>query len=332
MPLRSFILAGLFLPLISCGVTTKPLELFNAGLDSEHHPSGEGWELVWHDEFNEGQLDRSKWEPEISCWGGGNNEKQCYTDRPENIIVENGVLKLRAQPEEFEGPEFPQGYELQGHETQGRSLKKPFTSGKVRTRGRASWRYGRISARMKLPKGQSTWPAFWMLPAENLYGGWPLSGEIDIMEAVNLGARCDDCNASTQEIHTSGALHFGDKWPNNTFVSQKKPLANIDALDEFHEFSLEWKEGQMRWFVDGEMFFTATQDDWHAPSASADSDPNAPFDQAFYLMLNLAVGGNYPDNFNEKQFNPASFPSELWVDWVRVYACADNEETRSKCM
>jgi beta-glucanase (GH16 family) len=299
------------LTMTACGAMAKQAE---SDRHSEYHPRGQGWALVWSDEFNGQALDRTKWTAEESCWGGGNNEKQCYTDRPENIVVEDGVLKLKAQQEDFQGLEFPQG-----HAPRGDIITKTFTSGKLRTKGLASWKYGRISARMKLPKGQSTWPAFWMLPADDVYGGWPLSGEIDIMEAVNLGASCDDCGPAGQEIHTSAALHFGDKWPGNRFITQKRPLASLDAIDHFHEFALEWSAGEMSWFVDGEKYFTASQDDWHSAAAAAADNPEAPFDHPFYLMVNLAVGGNYPDGVNEKAFNAASFPSELWVDWVRVY-------------
>jgi len=294
---------------------------------SQYHPKNKGWSLVWNDEFNTSEIDRTKWEPEVSCWGGGNNEHQCYTDRSENIKVEEGALKLIARPESFKGPEFPQGFE-----DRGKTISRNYTSGKLRTRGKASWKYGRISARMKLPKGQSTWPAFWMMPADDVYGGWPLSGEIDIMEAVNLGAVCDDCEHEAVNIHTSGALHFGKAWPDNEFITQKRSLESLESADQFHEFALEWGEGQMSWFVDGEKFFTSNQDDWFTETTSKSDNPNAPFDKGFYLMLNLAVGGNYPDKNNEKQFNPASFPSELWIDWVRVYQCAEDANTGRACL
>lgn len=290
-------------------------------------PDNKGWVFVWGDEFAGAVLDRNKWEPEVSCWGGGNNEHQCYTDRPENIRIEDGVLKLIARPERFRGPSLPQGVEDRGP-----NVTRDYTSGKVRTRNKASWKYGRMSARIKLPKGQSTWPAFWMMPEDDVYGSWPLSGEIDIMEAINLGAACDDCDDSDVEIRTSGALHFGKTWPDNEFVTQSRSLENLRAIDEFHEFALEWGEGKMNWFVDGELFFTATTDDWYTTSVSASENANAPFDQAFHLMFNLAVGGRYPDMNNEKKFNPSSFPNELWVDWVRVYQCKADQETGRACL
>lgn len=317
--------------LVSCGVETQAnIPGLSKGqaqpLMSDYHPQDKGWKLIWGDEFNAPDLDRAKWEPEVSCWGGGNNERQCYTDRPENIVIEDGLLKLKAQREQFRGPEFPQGFE-----DRGRDITRDYTSGKLRTRGKASWKYGRISARIKLPKGQSTWPAFWMLPIDEAYGGWPLSGEIDIMEAVNLGAICEDCGDSPSEYRTSAALHFGKAWPENVFVTKKRFLDNPKAIDGFHEFAVEWGEGQFNWFVDGEKFFSVTADDWYSGAADKADNINAPFDKSFYLMLNLAVGGNYPDKLNENSFNPSSFPNELWVDWVRVYQCENDMETGRAC-
>ena len=300
---------------------TESSSVQNSRLESK------GWVQVWGDEFNLPDLDRSKWEAEVSCWGGGNNEQQCYTDRSENIFLEDGILKIRAQREDVEGPKYPQDYHDRGP-----TLTRRYSSGKVRTRERASWKYGRIEARMKLPKGQSTWSAFWMLPSDDIYGGWPLSGEIDIMEVVNLGAICDDCNEANVEFRTSAALHFGKKWPDNVFITDKHSLASLKAADDYHEFAVEWGEGHIDWFVDGKKFFSATSDDWFTDAVKKSDNVNAPFDQAFYLMFNLAVGGNLPDSNNEKRFNPSSFPRELWIDWVRVYQCSTDREQGLICM
>jgi len=328
----SFALSSVMLT--ACGVETQADSLGGSKnktspktLASDFHPQNKGWQFIWGDEFSTPDLDRAKWEPEISCWGGGNNERQCYTDRVENIIIEDGVLKLKAQREQVRGPEFPQGFKDRGG-----NITRDYTSGKLRTRGKASWKYGRISARIRLPKGQSTWPAFWMLPSDDVYGGWPLSGEIDIMEAVNLGAICKDCGEGQSEYRTSAALHYGQAWPDNVFVTKKRFLDNPAAIDKFHEFAVEWGEGKFSWFVDGEKFFSVTADEWYSGAVEKEDNINAPFDQNFYLMLNLAVGGNYPDKLNEDKFNPASFPSELWVDWVRVYQCKNDLETGRACL
>ena len=152
------------------------------------------------------------------------------------------------------------------------------------------------------------------------------------MEAVNLSAVCTDCDDADIEFRTSAALHFGQAWPDNVFIAEKRRLASLAAADDFHEFAVEWGEGHIDWFVDGEKFFSATSKDWYSNAIEKSDNENAPFDQTFYLMLNLAVGGNLPDTNNEKRFNPASFPNELWIDWVRVYQCSDDREQGLACM
>ena len=299
--------------------------LISVGGTHSSAAKSEDWTLVWSDEFDGESLDQSKWAGETSCWGGGNNERQCYTDRPENISVGEGHLKLTARQETFIGKKYPQDWADRGD-----NVTQPFTSGKIRSKGLASWKYGRFEARVKLPQGQSNWPAFWMLPEENTYGDWPLSGEIDIMEAINLGAKCDNCENSAQENRSSAALHFGQPWPENQFRTQKHTLPN--GAESYHVFALEWTEGKIDWFVDDQKILSMTENEWYTGAVSKDKNSLAPFDQPFYLMFNLAVGGNLPDNRNEKTFNANSFPSELLVDWVRVYQCKEDLETAKKCV
>jgi len=300
--------------LIICGVsiTLTACSLSKNAQNTAKSEVQQDWTLVWSDDFDGTELDPKKWTPETSCWGGGNNEKQCYTNRSENIEVSDGVLKITAKAEPFRGLKYPQDRaDRGGYVTQG------YTSGKVRTKGLAFWKYGRFEARIKLPQGQSTWPAFWMFPEENQYGEWPLSGEIDIMEAVNLGAECNDCGASILENRSSAALHFGRPWPNNKHQIKANKLPK--ETNAFHVFAVEWSEGKFDWFVDGEKFFSLTDQNWYTDTIDKDENRLAPFDQPFYLILNLAVGGDLPDNRNEKAFNPSSFPNDLTVDWVRVY-------------
>ncbi len=295
----------------------------------DYHPSNKGWVEVWRDDFEGTEIDRTKWELEVSCWGGGNNERQCYTDRERNVEVVNGLLWLKAYPEEFTGPQYPQGWP----DGRGDQVTQQYTSGKVRTRELADWTYGRFSARIKLPKGQGTWPAFWMLPADNIYGGWAASGEIDIMEAVNLGATCNDCEGDIGENRSSGALHFGGEWPNNTFLTDKNTLPGGDeAIDDYHVFSVEWGEGQIKWFVNDTLFMTLNSDQWSSGGVSKGDFPFAPFDQDFYLMFNLAVGGGLSEDHNDVGFNSDSFPNELLVDWVRVYQCDFDRADSRSCM
>lgn len=310
MTLRIVTLAVLSVLLAGCGRQSV------ASIAAETTKDGNSdWQLVWSDDFDGDSLDRSKWEPEESCWGGGNNERQCYTDRSDNIKIKDGILSLIAKPEIFTGLKYPQDWAHRGE-----LVTQPYTSGKLRTKGLASWQYGRFEARMKLPKGQSTWSAFWMMSEHDYYGLWPRSGEIDIMESVNLGAICDDCGDDGVENRISGALHFGKDWPENEFHTQEVELSSdVIPSESFHIFSIEWQKDKIDWFVDGERYVSLNATDWSTATVSKEDNAYAPFDQPFYVMLNLAVGGNLPDGRNEQQFNPYSFPAELLVDWVRVY-------------
>lgn len=294
----------------------------------DYHPTNKGWFLAWSDEFNGNELDTANWEIEVSCWGGGNDERQCYTDRERNVEVVNEVLRLVAYPETFTGPEFPQNFPDRGSQ-----ITQNYTSGKVRTIGLHDWKYGRFEARVKLPQGQGTWPAFWMMPANSEYGTWPLSGEIDIMETVNLGANCTDCGNSEVENRAVGSLHFGSLSPNNQYINAKMALPGGEAgLDNYHVFAVEWGEGRFNWFVNGELYQTRTADDWFTDAVDKTENENAPFDKNFYLMFNFAVGGNYPENTNENRFESDSFPSQLLIDWVRVYQCEFDGTSGLSCM
>ncbi len=286
------------------------------------------WHLVWSDDFNGTALDRTKWNPEVSCWGGGNNERQCYVDRSENVNVENGILRLIAKEGEHVGPLFPEG--MKG--APGGEEVQPYTSGKVRTKDLAAFKYGRFSARIKLPEGQGTWPAFWMMPEASVYGDWPLSGELDIMEAVNLETPCEACPGGV-ERRTSGALHFGAQIPNNEYLFLKTAGRRAPGpSQEWRVYSVEWAEGIIQWLVDGEIFLRLEADDWHTAAVDPQENPNAPFDQPFYLMLNLAVGGNLAEKSNGQGFDPKSFPAEMQVDWVRVEQCREDWQTGLPCL
>lgn len=287
---------------------------------------GAEWRLVWSDEFDGDALDPAKWTPEESCWGGGNDERQCYTGRTANVRIENGSVVLAARPEAHEGPLNPAHYGGANDETG----RQEYTSGKIITFGKADWRYGRFSARIKLPAGQGAWSAFWMMPTESAYGAWPRSGEIDIMEAVNIDTPCADCRGGV-EHRTSGALHFGDLAPANTYLTsmadQQKPAG---PADEWHVYTLEWAEGVLQWFVDDKIFMRLDENDWWTGAESKDA--RAPFDRPFYLNLNLAVGGRLAEDSNSKGFDPKTFPAEMLVDWVRVEQCAGDVETGRACL
>ena len=287
------------------------------------------WQLVWSDEFNADRLDKSKWKPEKSCWGGGNNERQCYTARPSNIQVSGGLLHLMARQEKFSGPDRPPELASMPNPT----VTQPFTSGKVRTRGIASWRYGKIEFRAKPPKGQGTWPAVWMMPADDHYGAWPLSGEIDILEGANLGARCTVCIGGVGENRMISALHFGSKPPRNEMQVTRPTLAD-KALpsDGFHVWTLEWGKGLMRFYLDGRLYWEVTADKWRTASPRAKGNPAAPFDQPFYIMANLAIGGKLAEENNDLGIVNGVVPAELQIDWIRIYQCSQDRDTGLACM
>ena len=245
-------------------------------------PTPEGWELVWHDEFDGTSIDLKKWEHEVNAQGGGNNELQYYTDRPENSYIENGHLVIQALKEHYTGPEGTREY----------------TSARLRTLRKGDWKYDRFDIKAKLPFGQGLWPAIWMLPSEWKYGGWAASGEIDIMELVGH---------EPNKVH--GTLHYGGEWPENVQSGKSYTLPQGSFADDFHLFTIEWDTTQFRWYVDGIFYQSQTQ--WHTTNAAYP----APFDQYFHLLLNVAVGGNWPGDPN----NSTVFPQQMVVDYVRVF-------------
>ena len=213
-------------------------------------------------------------ETSVSAAGIMNNNATLATSQ--NVEIADGNLILTARS------------------ASGLSQGRTYTSGRVQSRGKGDFTYGKFEARIKLPGGQGSWPAFWMLPTPSDgssggdYGTWAASGEIDIMEAVNLGATAPGCAAPCQDIH--GTLHFGGQWPNNAQTpSGSSTLTDIDA---FHTYAIEWYPDEMRWFLDGQQYHSRNQNEWY--SQGAPNDPNAPFDRDFHLILNLAVGGNWP--------------------------------------
>lgn len=281
------------------------------------------WELVWSDEFEGDAIDPAKWSFDVDCWGGGNNERQCYTDHSSNALVKDGSLVIRANREKTSGPAIPFHLRKEGEKVP--IATKPFTSARLVTRGKAAWRYGRIEVRAKLPQGQGTWPAIWMLPENDRYGRWAASGEIDILEAVNLGVPCKSCEGG-RESKILGTLHFGGEWPNNKYASSE--IEYPPVLDGFHTYMIEWRKGAINWQVDGKLFATKQSVDW---STTGSSDAGAPFDQPFHLILNLAIGGGLPESRNDKGVSLKNFPKEMLIDWVRVYQCQADPETGEAC-
>jgi beta-glucanase (GH16 family) len=247
-------------------------------------PELEGWRLVWNDEFNGPQIAGTKWEHEVRGDGCGNNELEYYTDRPGNSFIRDGALVIQAVKETYSGMDGTRQY----------------TSARMKTKNKGDWKYGRFEIRAKLPSGRGIWPAIWMMPTESAYGGWAASGEIDIMELLGH---------EPKKIY--GTLHYGGTWPNNTFKGGSNSLPSGSFAEDFHVFTLEWDTLEMRWYMDSLQYYKTRE--WF--SASAPENPRAPFDRKFYLILNVAVGGNWPGNPDAS----TPFPQEMVVDYVRVY-------------
>lgn len=276
-----------------------PTMAFSAKDETKEKSNKSEWSLIWSDEFEGKDIDRSKWTFDIGNWivdesgtgivaGWGNNEKEYYTDSNENAFVEDGKLVIQAKKEKIED-QFG-SYE--------------YTSAKLKSKGLFSKKYGRFDIKAKLPVGKGLWPAIWMLPEEDKYEGWAASGEIDIMESWG------------SKPHTvAGTLHYGETWPNNKYAGKEYELPKNRGIDSWHVYSLEWEPGELRWFVDGELF--QTQNNWYSKgknNATNFSYP-APFDQNFYLIMNLAVGGWFDGDPDEN----LSFPKKMEIDYVRVY-------------
>lgn len=251
----------------------------NAGYDAP--TSYPGYTLIWADEFTGGTLDNAAWTveggdgcPNICGWG--NNELEYYTGRPENLFFQDGKMLIEARKESFGG--------------------KNYTSSKLVSRGKKVFKYGRMDIRAKVPKGKGIWPAIWMLPQNNVFGGWPTSGEIDIMEYLGH---------ETNKVH--GTLHFGPG-PGSTQISRSFTLGGGAGFnDEFHVYSLEWKQDQIKILVDGNLYSTVNKPDVGAATW--------PFNEDFFFIINLAVGGNWPGAPDATTY----FPQWLIVDYVRVY-------------
>ncbi len=242
-------------------------------------PAGK-WQMVWNDEFDYiGLPDSTKWsyDTDGNSWGWGNNEAQHYTaSDSSNAYVKDGILTITAKIDSMGG--------------------KKYTSARLITKGKGDWLYGRFEIKAKLPTGLGTWPAIWMLPTDWEYGNWPASGEIDIME--NVGFMPDTIIGT---VHTESYNHMiGTQKTDSIYMPTN--------FTDFHVYSLEWEENEIRVFVDDAHYFTFNNE--------GKSFQEWPFDKRFHLLLNLAVGGNWG---GEKGVDDTLFPHRFYVDYVRVY-------------
>lgn len=258
------------------------LVMFVFGLICSITAYGQCPNLVWSDEFDGTSLNTTDWNYQtgdgcdINLCGWGNNEEQFYKE--ENVEVSGGTLKITAKRERNRGSRY--------------------TSARINTNGKQGFTFGRMEARIKLPAGGGLWPAFWMLSTNEPYGGWPQSGEIDIMEFVG-----------NQPEQVLGYIHYGDPSPNNQNQGNSFSLHEGNFYDDWHEFAVEWEATEIRWYVDGYLFSTKTP---------ADVAPyNWPFDSnnTMHFLLNVAVGGNLGGDVDD-----SIFPATMEVDYVRVYS------------
>jgi beta-glucanase (GH16 family) len=252
----------------------------------------DGYVLTWCDDFtgigdnvNERGIDLNKWGFQLGTGsqyglnGWGNNEQQFY--RSENASVSLGQLIIEAKLQTYGG--------------------MPYTSSRLYTKHTFAQTYGRFEALISLPVGQGLWPAFWLMPKDDIYGGWANSGEIDIMEA-----------RGRLPWEVSSALHYGGQWPNNSYTHKNYTFSNGQTISDFHLYAVEWDEDEFRFYVNDVLYHTVNH--WFNTGYAYP----APFDQDFYIILNLAVGGT----FDGGRLPPASLfdePVQMIVSYVRVY-------------
>lgn len=259
-------------PGVAAAVLACLMVLLPVGAGAQPAPAG--WVLDWSDEFDGDTLDRTKWVPELGEHGFGNGELQAYTDRAENVRVEDGQLVIEARRERFG--------------------QRDFTSARIKSAGLRERTHGRYEARIKIPRGQGIWPAFWLLGADIARSGWPRCGEIDVME-----------NIGKEPAIVHGTLH-GPGYSGEHAFGAPSTLDSGAFADAFHVFAVEWERGEIRWYRDGILYHRATP---------ASVPGEWVFEHPFFVILNLAVGGywpGYPDA-------ATSLPQRMLVDYVRVY-------------
>ncbi|MBR3039760.1 MAG: family 16 glycosylhydrolase [Lachnospiraceae bacterium] len=247
-------------------------------------PELEGYTLLWHDEFSGAAMDESIWSYDPHEPGWTNEELQEYTTSTENVFTRDGKMVLKAiKTTDENGNDY-------------------YTSGKIKSQNKEDFMYGKIVVSAKVPEGQGLWPAIWMMPTdESYYGQWPKCGEIDIMEVLG------------SDVTTAyGTVHYGEPH------AEQQGIVTLDSgsfAEDFHEYSVEWEPGEMRWYIDGNLYLTVN--DWFTAVAGEDEkEYPAPFNQTFFVQLNLAVGGTWPGNPDETtDFDNAEF----LIDYVRVY-------------
>ena len=293
------------------------------GAGSPYPPTdSENWnpEPVWRDEFDGNSLDGTKWTALNGGWGDeGQQVRNCYTRSDENINVSGGSLNLIGL------------YKPGATCTGGNTKTGNFTSGFVQTKNKAYFKYGYIEARIKMPKNKSTWPGFWMSPNNSPYSaGWPDWGEIDIVETKGSNRQFAASDAHWRDKNTPTG-QTGSHRNRQGVIPPSKFGTNNDTT-EWHTYGVKWTEGKLEYFIDGEWHHTITE----FKNSNSTGSPNGPFDQDFFLRLNLAIGGNYIDSPWDDPINSVGaangegFPATMSVDYVRVYEMRKPKEVEVK--
>jgi beta-glucanase (GH16 family) len=259
------------------------LVVCSAGQTSRHVSSE--WALAWNDEFNGpngSPVDSSKWVLETGGDGWGNQELEYYTSRPQNSYQQDGTLVIKVREEKYTGPD---------------GVTRNYTSARLKTQGKFSQAYGRFEARIKIPRGQGIWPAFWMLGSDVEKQGWPGCGEIDVME-----------NIGKEPALVHGTIH-GPGYSGVGGIGSAFALPGDQRFgDDFHVYTVEWEPRAIRFYVDSHLYATRTPD-------SLPKGTRWVYDHPFFLLLNVAVGGGWPGSPDAT----SAFPQTMLVDYVRVY-------------
>lgn len=247
------------------------------------HTALADWKLVWSDEFNGNSIDTNHWKFETGNHNGwGNNELEFYTSCPNNAYVSNGILHIVARQEATNG--------------------FAYTSARMKSEGLFSQKYGRFEFRAKFPYGKGFWPALWLMPQHSIYGGWPDCGEIDVVE-----------NRGDYPAVVQGTIHYAGPDGGHRQSTDLYTFAQGNGAGDFHTYLLEWTTNSISWYVDNQLY--ETQTNW----STANAPYPAPFNQPFYIIMNLAVGGIYDGNPDTN----TAFPGEMQVDYIRVYDKTD---------
>ncbi len=252
-------------------------------------PKGVKWKLTWSDEFNgsnDSAIDPSKWVIEVGGNGWGNHELEYYTNRPQNVFIKDGNLVIQARQESYTGAD---------------GMSRNYTSARLKTAGKFSQAYGRFEARIRIPSGQGMWPAFWMLGDDIGKAGWPACGEIDIMEKFGK---------EPSTVH--GTLHGPGYSATDGITAPYKLPEGRRFADDFHVFAVEWEANAIRFYADDALYVTRTRSDLPPGRKWV-------FDHPYFLLLNVAVGGDWPGNPDAT----TAFPQTMLVDYVRVYQPAN---------